>query len=144
MTTTRIIRAAQFGPIRLTTDLVSQHLTVVADPGRASAEVTVSTADDSGPSADAVNDMDLTAQDDLISVRLPIGAGATTIIQTGHGFRSMTDAGPGVVVAGGNFGAINSAAVTKAATVIQGDSPFRSSPTSRTTPSWLQAQSPAA
>jgi hypothetical protein len=70
MTTTRTIRAAQPGPIVLDVDTSAFDLDVTVDPSCTQASLTLSTDDDTGPSADAVNGADATAHGDAIRCRL--------------------------------------------------------------------------
>lgn len=83
MTMTRTIRATQPGPVHLRSSLPSQDLTVDAVPCD-HGEITLSTADDDGPSADVVNAATLTVNGNELRVHLPRGAGGTTIV-SGNG-----------------------------------------------------------
>jgi hypothetical protein len=127
--TTRTVRADHAGPARIRTNLSTLDLTVIAEPGRTHAELTISTHDDTGPSADAVNNAVLTVNGTTIEARMTQrGAGATTIIQTGRGggFSSI-NVGGGIVVAGNGTIVVNGHLVSgggSGTTVIAGGSPI--------------------
>lgn len=129
MPTTRTVRADRPGPAHIRTSLAWLDATVIAEPGRSHAELTISTADDTGPSADAVNQIDLAASGATLEARLTQpGPAVTTIIRTSGGvssFSSVNIAG-GIVVAGGGTVMVNGRLVTgdgDGATVITGSSP---------------------
>ncbi|GAA0719491.1 DUF4097 family beta strand repeat protein [Dactylosporangium roseum] len=105
MPTTRTLAAQSPGPIELHASLGAFSLSVIAEQ-RTHAELTISTTDDSGSSADAVNAATLDASGDRLTVRFPQNAG-TTVIQSGRGFRSVSvNSVGGVFIAGDNFGVI--------------------------------------
>jgi hypothetical protein len=128
--TTRTVRAEHPGPARIRTNLATLDLTVIAEPGRTHAELTISTRDEDGPSAEAVNDATLTVHGTTLEARLTQrGAGATTIIQTGRGGASFSsiNIGGGIVVAGGGSVMINGRVINAGGggtTIINGGSPI--------------------
>jgi hypothetical protein len=130
--TTRTVRAEQPGPAHIRTNLAALDLTVIAEPGRSHAELTISTRDEDGPSAEAVTDATLTATGSTLEARLTQhGAGATTIVQTGRGrggvsFSSI-NIGGGIIVAGSGTIMVNGRVINaggSGATVISGGSPI--------------------
>lgn len=113
MATTRTLNATTPGPISLNASLGAFDLTVIAED-RTHAEVIVSTTDDEGPSADAINAATLGETNNQLTVRFPQGAGGITI-QSSGGFQSVnfgggmviSNVGGGVVVGGNNYGVIS-------------------------------------
>ena len=67
---TRTVRAEHPGPAGIRTNLATLDLTVIAESGRTHAELTISTDDEDGPSAEAVNDATLTAHGTTLEARL--------------------------------------------------------------------------
>lgn len=96
--TTRTVRTERPGPALIRTNLPSHNLTVIAEPGRTHAELTISTKDDTGPSADAVNNATLTATGLHLECRMQRGGvgGGGTVIQTGRGGVMQINSGGGI------------------------------------------------
>jgi hypothetical protein len=98
--TTRTIQAKNSGPVRIDATLASVDLTVYTE-ARPYGEITIATRDDTGPSADAVNDAELAAHGNTLTVRLDHAHGdGGTVIQTGNS-RVVISGGSGVVVGNG-------------------------------------------
>lgn len=99
MTTTRTIRAEQPGPAVLDVDTQSTTLDVTVDPNRSHAELTLRTHDDTGPSADAINDAAAWANGDQIVCKVRYsGSGAVFI--AGSNYSSVV-IGSGTVMVNG-------------------------------------------
>jgi hypothetical protein len=109
MTTTRTIRAAQPGPIVLDVDTSAFDLDVTVDPSCTQASLTLSTDDDTGPSADAVNGADATAHGDAIRCRLhPRGNFGGGVVISGNSY--------GTIVTGGGMVMVNGRVISGGAT----------------------------
>lgn len=111
MTTKRTLTARTPGPVYL--DVSTGAFNVVVFTGdREFGEVTVSTADDAGPSAEAVNAATLDADGARLTARFPKSAGGVTIVgggghvQIGNGNVQVNSFG-GVTVSGSNYGVIS-------------------------------------
>jgi len=100
MATTRTIRTTSL-PVILDADLTANDLHVYTE-ARGDGEVTVSTLDDDGPSADAVRNATLEQRGNQLLVRLD-HSGGMTVIQTGRGGTVQTNSGSGVFIGGSNF-----------------------------------------
>ncbi len=101
MTTTRTLTAKQGGPITLTAKSLALFVTTETDPTLTHAEITIATTDDTGPSADAVNNAIIRDTGSEITIDIPnqgvsIGGG-------GMQFNSFS--GGGVII--GNGGVVN-------------------------------------
>lgn len=112
MTTTRTLTAQSPGPVHL--DVSTAAFNVVVFTGdREYGEIMVSTADDEGPSAAAVNAANLVAEGVRLTARFPKGADGVTIVsggghvQIGNGNVQVNHFG-GVAVGGNNYGVISS------------------------------------
>lgn len=130
MSTTRVVYAARPGPATIQTDLQALPVTVAAVKNLGRAELTITTADDSGPSADAVNSAALDSNGQHLTLRLKGShGGGVSIVQTGRGgFSSVNfSGGGGVFISGDNYAIINNGKVIQngsGATVITGGSPI--------------------
>lgn len=102
MTTTRTVRSTGRGPVHLRADTGSITLTVITE-ARPGGEITVSTNDDDGPSADAVCEADLGIRGQDMGVRL---RATGTTVQFGDGATVQVNSGRGVFIAGDNYGAV--------------------------------------
>jgi hypothetical protein len=96
--------AAQQGPVTLDVTLPTGAVSVIIED-RQTAEVTISTQDDAGPSADAVNNVAIDGGGGRLTVRLPRPTGGTVIQTGGHG-TTMINSDGGVFVAGSNYGSV--------------------------------------
>lgn len=124
MSTTRTVTAARSGPVTLhsTLSAIDLHVTTEA---RSHGEITVSTADDDGPSADTVNAATLNAHGGDLTVRVD-HTGGMTITHTGHGGTfTQTNVGGGVFIAGDNYGVtvVDGRIASGRGTYIRGGSP---------------------
>ncbi len=123
MSTTRTIRTGSL-PAILDADLASIDLHVYTE-ARSDGEVTVSTRDDDGPSADAVRNATLDVHGNRLTVRLDHSAGGgMTIVQTGRGGSSYISAGSGQnIVVGNGTVMVNGRLVSGNGTFVSGGSP---------------------
>jgi DUF4097 and DUF4098 domain-containing protein YvlB len=126
MTTTRTIRAKSSGPAIIRTDLGAIALTVIAEPGRTVAELTITTVDDDGTSAEAVRAAGLSASGDVINAHMRMGGGSgSTVIQNGGMFQSVNIANGSVIVTGnGGSVTVNGRTVRGGGNIIVGGSPI--------------------
>lgn len=105
MATTRTIRASQHGPIVLDVDTSAFDLDVTVDTSCTQASLVLSTDDNTGPSADAVNDASAEAYGDTIRCRLhPRGNFGGGVVVTGNSY--------GTIVTGGGLVMVNGRVVT--------------------------------
>jgi hypothetical protein len=105
MATVRTIRAETPGPVRVHSDLPAADILVVAETGRDVGELTISTDDDSGPSADAVRNATLAVDGQNLRVRITgEGPGGAMVVQTGRGV--SVSFGGSVVIGGSNYGTV--------------------------------------
>lgn len=129
MATTRSVRAQQSGPVQLHVKSMSVDVQVVVDPTAKEGEVTVSTTDDTGTSADIVNKARLSADGTRLTAELDEAAGGVTVInQRGGGFSSVSIGGRNsrVVATGGGVVMVGGRIVSggQNVTVIEGGSPI--------------------
>lgn len=123
MATTRTVTADAAGAAFIDARTVALDVQVIIEPGRTHAELTLSTEDDEGPSAELVNKATLTASGNHLNVNTQrveesTGGGGMTVIQTGRGSIRMTGSG-GVFVSGG--GRVNvSGAVGRNISIVNG------------------------
>lgn len=106
MATTRTFPATTDGPILVIASGSVIDIDVIAEPGRTRGEITLSTNDDEGPSAEMVNAAEFIESGDKLTVRIPKGAGATTIMNTGRGGISVASIDGDVIMTGGASGSI--------------------------------------
>ncbi|MFD7590676.1 DUF4097 family beta strand repeat-containing protein [Kitasatospora sp. NPDC059811] len=88
--TTRKLTAEQPGPITIDVDLPVGSITVRTEAGRERAELTIRTADETGPSADAVKDATLRFDERGALVARVKNAGGTSVTSIVQGNRSTT------------------------------------------------------
>lgn len=107
--TAHSIIAAQDGPVTLDLSLSAGRITVTVETDRTRAEAWLVTADEDGPSADAVLDARLTADGFRLTVDVPdVPGGSTTVVQSGgsvHVTQSATvvrGSMTGLVIGGGD------------------------------------------
>jgi hypothetical protein len=103
MSTTRTHTAKTPGPVTFVGTTEAHSIDVMVEAGRQFAEVTVSTTDDEGASADAVNATEFADAPGRLFARLPKGAGGVSIVQTGRGgFQSVNFSGGGGIIVTGS------------------------------------------
>lgn len=145
MPTTQTHTAFKPGPVNLDVSLTAGEIRVVVDPNCAQATVTVKTADDNGPSADAVNRTRITdGTPGVLVVSVPRTSGADGVTVVGNGSVQMnsfggrgrtvvSNVGSGVFIGGDNYGVVstdsgvtivNGQVISGGGTVIVGSSPI--------------------
>ncbi|MGW4651336.1 DUF4097 family beta strand repeat-containing protein [Kitasatospora sp. NPDC004289] len=137
MAVTRTLTASATGATTLDLTLLGLHgqVDVQAVPGLTTAEVTISTTDDTGEAADAVNGARLSDQGGTLTVRVQGkgGAGGTTVVRTSGrgGTVVMQSAGTvfgsvtGVVISGGDVSIVGGRVIGgQGVTVVQGPAPI--------------------
>lgn len=98
MSTRRIVRAEQAGPVNVRFKATTLDLRVIAEADREYGEIVIATEGNEGASADVVNAARLNASGGQISIEVDEAAGGITVMNTGHG--------GGVFIAGNNYGMV--------------------------------------
>lgn len=127
MATTRTVRAQSAGPVQLRTKTASLSVRVIQVPGLEFGEVTVSTDDDSGASAEIVRKATVEATGARLNVEVNEGSGGVTVINSGsgHTVMSMGNVAGGIIVAGGSISMVGGRIVSgQGITVVEPGSPI--------------------
>lgn len=105
MSTTNVIRATRNGPITLDLRLIAGLIQVAVEDCR-QAQVELTTRDDRGPAADAVNAPVIVDQGDRLSIDASVQGGVVQNVSYGRGGVQVNSFG-GIQVGGNVYGAIN-------------------------------------
>lgn len=103
--TSRTHTAAQAGPILFDARLIAGQVHVTVED-RSHAEITISTADTTGASADAVTNATINEQNGRITATVRPAAGGGVTVQGGGVQTNVFHSGGGVFVQGSNFGGV--------------------------------------
>ena len=130
--TTKQHTARQSGPITLDTRLTSGDIRIIIED-RTHAEITISTADTTGPSADAVNNATINDGGDRITASVRNSGGSSVVMQSGGGTVQINSGGgtlitgnvAGSIITSGRDVFVNGVRVSGGGNVTVGGSPIR-------------------
>ncbi|MFI1194133.1 DUF4097 family beta strand repeat-containing protein [Micromonospora sp. NPDC020750] len=120
--TSRQHTARQAGPITLDARVTAGNIRVTVE-NRTHAEITISTADTTGPSADAVNNATINDQGDRITAEVRNSGGGGVVMQSGGVQTNVFRSGGGITVTqvGGNvYGTVVGAVVSGRDIIVNG------------------------